>query len=49
MKNSFCIALIIVFLNSCGPHRMGCGAKGICESPEKQILEKPAKRFPVKV
>ena len=26
---------ILVFLCSCGPKRMGCGARGICKSPQK--------------
>jgi hypothetical protein len=31
----------VLMLASCGPHKMGCGARGICETPEKQSLEKP--------
>jgi hypothetical protein len=31
----------IFMLASCGPHRMGCGARGICKTTEKQALEKP--------
>ncbi|MFV5702163.1 hypothetical protein ACM55F_09845 [Flavobacterium sp. XS2P12] len=43
MKNTFYILITLVFLSSCGPHRMRCGARGICKSPEKQTLEKPEK------
>ncbi|MFV5688650.1 hypothetical protein ACM55M_08520 [Flavobacterium sp. ZT3R25] len=43
MKNIFYILITVIFLCSCGPHRMRCGARGICKSPEKQTLEKPKK------
>jgi hypothetical protein len=39
----------IFMLASCGPHRMSCGARGICESTEKQELQLPAEAAPVKV
>jgi hypothetical protein len=39
MKKLFLIALTITFLISCGPHRMSCGARGICNSSEKLILD----------
>lgn len=29
----------ITFLASCGPHRMSCGARGICNASEKLILD----------
>ncbi|MDI5948914.1 hypothetical protein [Flavobacterium yafengii] len=48
MKNTFYILITLFFLSSCGPHRMRCGARGICKSPEKQTLEKPEKVFTVK-
>jgi hypothetical protein len=48
MKNTIYILITLVLLSSCGPHRMGCGAKGICKSPEKQTLEKPEKAFTIK-
>jgi len=32
MKKLFLIVIAITFLASCGPHRMGCGARGICEA-----------------
>jgi hypothetical protein len=48
MKKAFYILLTIVVLSSCGPHRMRCGARGICKSPEKQTQEKPEKAFTVK-
>jgi hypothetical protein len=49
MKKAFYILITLVLLSSCGPHRMRCGAKGICKSPEKQILEKPEKIATIKV
>jgi hypothetical protein len=49
MKNTFYILITLVFLSSCGPHRMGCGARGICKSPEKQTLIKPEKVPTIKV
>ena len=48
MKKTFHILITFVFLISCGPHRMRCGAKGICKAPEKQTLEKPLKNLPLK-
>ncbi|MDI1306297.1 MAG: hypothetical protein PSX42_15825 [bacterium] len=49
MKNTIYILITLVLLNSCGPHRMGCGARGICKSSEKQTLEKPAEIATIKV
>jgi hypothetical protein len=49
MKNTIYILITLVLLSSCGPHRMGCGAKGICKSPEKQTLEKSEKIATIKV
>ncbi|SFE27268.1 hypothetical protein [Flavobacterium xueshanense] len=43
MKNTIYILITLIFLSSCGPHRMSCGARGICKSPEQQTLEKPQK------
>jgi hypothetical protein len=37
MKNFFLIVMVIAFLASCGPHRMSCGARGICESNTKVV------------
>jgi hypothetical protein len=48
MKNTIYILITLIFMSSCGPHRMGCGARGICKSSEKQTLEKPEKAFTVK-
>ncbi|MFE3846526.1 hypothetical protein ACFX5D_00895 [Flavobacterium sp. LB3P45] len=48
MKNTFYILITLVFLYSCGPHRMRCGAKGICKSPEKKTLEIPEKTPTIK-
>ncbi|MFV8321408.1 hypothetical protein [Flavobacterium sp. LB3P21] len=48
MKNTFYILITLFLLGSCGPHRMSCGARGICKSPEKQALKKPEKAFTVK-
>jgi hypothetical protein len=48
MKNTFYILIVLFVISSCGPHRMSCGARGICKSPEKQIQEKPEKVFAVK-
>jgi hypothetical protein len=49
MKNTIYILITLVLLSSCGPHRMGCGARGICKSSEKQTLEKPEKIPTIKV
>jgi hypothetical protein len=38
MKKLFLIVFVVSILASCGPHRMSCGARGICKSSEKQIL-----------
>ena len=43
MKNTLYILITLFFLSSCGPHRMSCGARGICKSPEKQTFEQPQK------
>ncbi|WKL42883.1 hypothetical protein [Flavobacterium sp. ZE23DGlu08] len=48
MKNTFYILITLFLLSSCGPHRMSCGARGICKSPEKQTQEIPEKGFTVK-
>jgi hypothetical protein len=48
MKNTFYILIALFILSSCGPHRMSCGARGICKSPEKQTTEKPEKVFTLK-
>ncbi|WP_156129419.1 hypothetical protein [Flavobacterium sp. AED] len=48
MKNTFYILITILFLSSCGPHRMRCGARGICKSPEKQTLVKSEKTVTIK-
>ncbi|HSN48071.1 MAG TPA: hypothetical protein VLR29_04865 [Flavobacterium sp.] len=37
MKKSLFILFVFSFLISCGPHRMSCGARGICNASEKQI------------
>jgi len=37
MKKLFLIAFAFFLLASCGPHRMSCGARGICNASEKQI------------
>jgi hypothetical protein len=48
MKNTIYILITLIFMSSCGPHRMGCGARGICKSSEKQTLEKSEKTFTIK-
>ncbi|MFV8368350.1 hypothetical protein [Flavobacterium sp. LB2R40] len=48
MKNTFYILITLFLFSSCGTHRMRCGARGICKSPEKQTQEKPEKAFTVK-
>jgi len=48
MKNTFYILIALFVLSSCGPHRMSCGARGICKSPEKQTSGRPEKVFNVK-
>jgi hypothetical protein len=37
MKKLFLIVFVIFILASCGPHRMSCGARGICKVSGKQI------------
>ena len=38
MPEKFLLILLALFLlASCGPHRMSCGARGICKASEKQI------------
>nr|WP_315213861.1 hypothetical protein [uncultured Flavobacterium sp.] len=32
MKTIFYSLVVLFFISSCGPHRMGCGARGICKS-----------------
>ncbi|EIA09495.1 hypothetical protein [Flavobacterium frigoris] len=49
MRKLLALLFAISLLVSCGPHRMGCGARGICETPEKQAFEKPEKVSSVKV
>jgi hypothetical protein len=43
---------IILHLNSTtsppGPHRMGCGARGICNSPQQLESAQPEKSIPIK-
>jgi hypothetical protein len=49
MRKILPLLLVFSMLVSCGPHRMGCGARGICENPAKQALEKIEKTTPIKV
>nr|WP_315147462.1 hypothetical protein [uncultured Flavobacterium sp.] len=35
MKKLLLIVFVLSLLSSCGPHRMSCGARGICESNTK--------------
>jgi len=48
MRKILLLLFAIFLLSSCGPHRMGCGARGICDTPEKQTFEKPQKASIVK-
>ncbi|MFV8335460.1 hypothetical protein ACNQF7_05150 [Flavobacterium sp. RSP29] len=48
MKNTLYILIALYVLSSCGPHRMSCGARGICENSEKQTQEKPEKMVTIK-
>jgi hypothetical protein len=49
MKNSFYILITIILLGSCGPKRMGCGARGICKASQNSksvsIKKNPAVYF----
>jgi hypothetical protein len=36
MKKMLSLLLLVIFLFSCGPKRMGCGARGICETSKKK-------------
>lgn len=33
MRKILLLLFAIFMLASCGPHRMGCGARGICKAP----------------
>nr|WP_309757090.1 hypothetical protein [Flavobacterium sp.] len=48
LKNTFYILFTLFIISSCKPHRIRCGARGICKDPEKQTQEKPEKIFTVK-
>ena len=37
MKKLLLILFVISILASCGPHRMSCGARGICKTSQNQI------------
>ncbi len=39
MKKLFLIVFVLFFLVSCGPHRMSCGARGICSASENPFPE----------
>ncbi|HQZ25621.1 MAG TPA: hypothetical protein PLD18_10010 [Flavobacterium sp.] len=39
MKKLLLIVFVISILASCGPHRMSCGARGICKVSGKQIKD----------
>lgn len=39
MKKLVLTSLLLLFLTSCGPHRMSCGARGICNNNPK-VIEK---------
>lgn len=34
MKKKLLLFLALAIVASCGPHRMKCGARGICENPQ---------------
>jgi hypothetical protein len=38
MKKQLSIVIVILFLASCGPHRMSCGPRGICKVSGEQII-----------
>ncbi len=40
MKKLLLLVIVLPFLVSCGPHRMSCGARGICEVSIKKIVPK---------
>ncbi len=37
MKKTLSLLLLTTFLLSCGPKRMGCGARGICKTSQIKI------------
>lgn len=39
MKQVFLLLVSITLLASCGPHRMRCGARGICKAPHLKSIE----------
>ncbi|MFV8341702.1 hypothetical protein [Flavobacterium sp. XS2P39] len=40
MKNIFYILITLFLMSSCGPHRMRCGARGICKAPDQSEVKK---------
>ncbi|WP_298221647.1 hypothetical protein [Flavobacterium sp.] len=36
------LMIILVVSGSCGPHRMACGPRGICDAPSTSIPKKTA-------
>lgn len=48
MRKLFYILTALLLLSSCGPHRMGCGARGICNSPQQLESVQPEKSIPIK-
>jgi hypothetical protein len=49
MIKTLSLLFAVLMLASCGPHRMGCGARGICNTPEKQEVQQPVQAASVKV
>jgi|GEM_PF-2788654 len=37
IKRLLYLFIAVAVLASCGPHRMKCGARGICEKPKSDI------------
>jgi hypothetical protein len=48
MKKLFLSLVTLLLLSSCGPHRMGCGARGICKSPQQLESVQPEKNTQIK-
>jgi len=48
IKKLFYMVTVLLLLSSCGPHRMGCGARGICKNPQQLERVQPAQSLLIK-
>jgi predicted small lipoprotein YifL len=47
MKKLFYSLVTLLLLSSCGPHRMGCGARGICLNLPQVETVQPEESSPI--